>query len=178
MAEFSTIARPYAEGVFSLADTSGRLAQWSEALANIEQVAADERVAQALADPSLSASQAAGVLIGILAGKLSGEEENFIRVLAENKRLDLIGEIRLQFEALRNAREGIVQAGITTAFALDDAQLAALVQTLEARFGKRVQAHVIVDPELIAGVRIAIGDKVIDGSARAQLAALEAALQR
>jgi F-type H+-transporting ATPase subunit delta len=113
----------------------------------------------------------------VLAGKLTGEIENFVRVLAENGRLEVLGDIRAQFDALKNAREGLVEAEIHSAFALEDAQVADLVARLEKKTGRRVKAKVSVDKSLIGGVKVVIGDKVIDGSARAQLAALETALK-
>ena len=177
MAEPSTIARPYAEAAFRLADAQGKLADWSTALANLSAVAADERVRAAIGDPNLQAAKVAGLIISILAGKLGGEAENFVRVLAENDRLGVLAEIRTQYEALKNGREGVVEAEISTAFDMDQAQLADLVSRLEKKTGRKVRARVSVDKSLIGGVKIAIGDQVIDGSARAQLAALETALK-
>lgn len=177
MAEPSTIARPYAEAAFRLADGQGKLADWSAALANLAAVAADRRVGSAIGDPNLSAAKIAGMFIAILAGKLSGEMENFVRVLAENGRLAVLGEIRTQFEALKNEREGVVEAEVQSAFELDPGQLADLVARLEKKTGRKVRAKVTIDRELIGGIKVAIGDKVIDGSARAQLGALEAALK-
>ena len=177
MAEPSTIARPYAEAAFRLASAQGKLAEWSAALANLSAVAADERVRAAIGDPNLPAAKLAGLIISILAGKLSGETENFVRVLAENGRLEVLAEIRAQYEVLKNEREGVVEAEISTAFEMDPAQLADLVARLEKKTGRKVRARVSVDKSLIGGVKIAIGDKVIDGSARAQLGALENALK-
>ena len=177
MAEPSTIARPYAEAAFRLADAQGKLADWSAALANLSSVAADECVRAAIGDPNFSAAKVAGLFISILTGKLTGEVENFVRVLAENGRLEVLAEIRSQYEALKNEREGVVEAEITTAFEMDQAQLADLVARLEKKTGRKVKARVSVDASLIGGVKIAIGDQVIDGSARAQLAALESALR-
>ena len=177
MAEPSTIARPYAEAAFKLADAQGKLADWSETLANLSAVAADERLRAAIGDPNLPAAKLAGLIISILAGKLSGETENFVRVLAENGRLEVLAEIRAQYEVLKNEREGVVEAEIRTAFDMDQEQLADLVARLEKKTGRKVRARVSVDKSLIGGVKITIGDKVIDGSARAQLGALENALK-
>ena len=177
MAEPSTIARPYAEAAFRLADAQGKLAEWSVALANLAAVAADARVRGAVGDPNLPAAKAAGLIIAVLAGKLSGEAENFVRVLAENGRLDVLAEIRTQYEALKNEREGTIEAEVYTAFEMDQAQVADLVSRLEKKTGRKVKARVSVDKSLIGGVKIVIGDKVIDGSARAQLSALENALK-
>jgi F-type H+-transporting ATPase subunit delta len=177
MAELSTLARPYAEAVFRIADASGQLGAWSETLSNLAQVAVDPAITAAIEDPNLSSPKIAGLFIQVLAGQLTGEAENLVRVLAENHRLELLPEIAVQYEALKDEREGVVEAQVVSAFPMNDAQLAELVARLEAKTGKRVKAQVSVDPELIAGVRIVIGDKVIDGSARAQLNALEAALK-
>ena len=177
MAEPTTIARPYAEAAFKLADAQGKLAEWSAALANLAAVAADARVRAAVGDPNLSAAKDAGLIISILTGKLSGAAENFVRVLAENGRLGVVTEIRAHFEALKNEREGTVEAEIYTAFELAPAQVADLVSRLEKSSGRKVKARVSVDKSLIGGVKVVIGDKVIDGSARAQLSALENALK-
>ena len=176
MAEPSTVARPYAEAAFKLADEAGTLARWSEMLAALAIVADDPRVRSAAADPRLADAQRAGLFIAILGGRLSGEVENFLRVLAQNDRLALLPQIREQFEILKNEREGVVEAEVQSAFELSDAQLKDIVQRLEKKTGRKVRAHVSLDRELIGGVRIVLGDKVIDGSARAQLGALETAL--
>jgi len=177
VAEPATIARPYAEAAFRLADAQGKLAEWSAALANLAAVAADERVRAAVGDPNLSAAKDAGLIISILTGKLTGDAENFVRVLAENGRLDVVTEIRTHFEALKNEREGTVEAEVYTAFEMDAAQVADLVARLEKNSGRKVKARVTVDQSLIGGIKVVIGDKVIDGSARAQLSALETALK-
>lgn len=177
MAEPSTIARPYAQAVFALADGAGKLAEWSAALANLAAVAEDGRVREAVSDPNRSAAQAAGLLSSILAGKLSGDAENLVRVLAENGRLDVLQEIRTQYEALKNEREGVIEAEVISAFEMNEAQVADLVARLENKTGRKVKMRVSVDQNLIGGVKVVLGDKVIDGTARAQLGALEAALK-
>ena len=177
MAEPSTVARPYAEAAFKLADAAGALARWSEMLGALALVAQDERVQRAVADPHLSDAQAAGIFIAILSGRLTGEAENFVRVLAENRRIELLPEIRAQFEALKDECEGVVEAEVQSAFELTEAQIADLVQRLEKKTGRKVRIKVQVNKDLIAGVKVVLGDKVIDASARAQLGALESALK-
>ena len=86
-------------------------------------------------------------------------------------------EIRTHFDALKNEREGTVEAEVYTAFELNPAQVADLVARLEKKTGRKVKTRVSIDKALIGGVKIVIGDKVIDGSARAQLGALENALK-
>jgi F-type H+-transporting ATPase subunit delta len=175
MAEPSTVARPYAEAAFKLADASGSLAKWSEMISGLATVSQDARVRAAVGDPNLSDAKVAGLFISILS--LSGEGENFVRVLAEAGRLGLLPEIRTQFEALRNERESVVEVEVVSAFELSAAQLADVVQRLEKKTGRKVRAKVQLDKELIGGIKVVLGDKVIDGSARAQLSALETALK-
>ena len=177
MAEPSTVARPYAEAAFRLASGANALARWSGMIGALAQVAEDKRIQAAIADPARSDAQAAGVFISILAGKLDGQAENFVRVLAENNRLELLPEIHLQFEVLKNEREGVVEVEVYSAFELTEAQIADLAQRLEKRTSRKVRTRVEVDKNLIGGVKVVIGDKVIDGSARGQLAALENALK-
>ena len=177
MAEPSTVARPYAEAAFKLADAANALAKWSEMLGALALVAQDERVQRAVADPNLSDAQVAGMFIAILSGRLSAEAENLLRVLAENGRIGLLPEIRTQFEALKNEREGVVEAEVQSAFELTEAQVADLVQRLEKKTGRKVRTKVHLNKDLIAGVKVVLGDKVIDGSARAQLGAVETALK-
>lgn len=177
MAEPSTIARPYAEAIFALAAEAGRLAEWSAMLGALAQVAASKRVQAALSDPNLPTPRLAGIIVGVLAGQLSAECENFVRVLAENRRLDVLPEIQSQYDALKNEREGVVEAYIYSALELDAAQMADLIARLEKHTGRKVKARLSVDRELIGGVKVVIGDKVIDASARARLTALANALR-
>jgi F-type H+-transporting ATPase subunit delta len=177
MAEAVTIARPYAEAVFALADKGGGLARWSRTLATMAAVAANPDVRRAVGDPNLSAEQVYG-LFAAASGDLAGEEQNFLRVLIENDRLSALPEIAETYEELKNEREGVVEALITTALPLDKSQLAALVEEIEARFKRKVQVQVNVDSGLIGGVRMQVGDEVIDGSVRGRLAAMAAALMK
>ena len=178
MAEQRTIARPYAQAVYRLADASSKFADWSDMLANLAKVAADPSISAVIKDPNFSSAKVAEMFLSVLGGRLNTEGENLVRVLAENQRLEVLPEIAVQFEVLKNEHEGTLEAEIVSAFPMDPGQLQDLVARLEAKTGKHIKPHVSVDAGLIAGVRIVIGDKVIDGSARAQLAALETALKR
>jgi F-type H+-transporting ATPase subunit delta len=177
MAEPSTVARPYAQAAFELAAEAGALGEWSDMLALLAVVAADARVRAAVADPNLIDARAASLFTSVLAGRLSRDAENLVRVLAASRRLELLPEIRAQFESLKNEREGVIEAEVQSAFELAAEQVRDLVQRLEKKTGRKVRARVSLAPELIGGVRIVLGDKVIDGSARAQLGALETALK-
>ena len=111
------------------------------------------------------------------AGSLSAEQRNFVRVLAENERLDVLPEIADRFEALRNEFEGVVDARISSAFPLSDAQLDEIVGALQAKYGRTVKASVNVDADLIGGVSIRVGDEVMDASVRGKLAQLAGVLR-
>ena len=177
MAELATIARPYAEAAFEVADREGKLAAWAGVLARLAAVASDPEVLRLVGDPLVTPDALYGVIAGA-AGELPGGVQNFLRVLIENGRVAVLPEVCSHFEALKNAREGIVDAGIESAFPLDAAQTAELVAGLEARFKRKVRPHVSVDKELIGGVKVAVGDEVIDGSVRGKLAAMAAALAK
>jgi F-type H+-transporting ATPase subunit delta len=177
MAEIATIARPYAEAVFKVADGEGRLADWDALLGRLAAVAANPAVGELLGDPNVSPDQLYGVIAGA-AGDLPAAAQNLVRVLIENGRVAALPEVRAVFETLKNEREGIVDAEIASAFALDEAQLATLVGELEARFRRKVKPRVSVDGDLIGGVTVAVGDEVIDASVRGKLAAMAAALAK
>jgi F-type H+-transporting ATPase subunit delta len=175
MAENVTIARPYADAAFELARGAGALGPWSEALDRLAALAADPALRDCITDPKLSTDGLVKLILD-LAGKLSPEQQNFVRVLADNERLLVLPEIRDLFVQLKNEHEGVLEADIASAFPLDDATLAALKTDLEARFKARLNVRVALDPELIGGVRIAVGDEVIDASVRGKLANMAAAL--
>jgi F-type H+-transporting ATPase subunit delta len=176
MAESQTIARPYAEAAFKLAREQGTLPAWSDALARLAAVAATDVARDLIGNPQLTAAQVAA-LFGDGAGQLTDEQRNFTRLLADNERLGVLPEIAAQFEALRNDFEGVVDARIESAFPLSEAQVNEIVAALTAKYGRRVKATVAVEPELIGGVAIRVGDEVMDASVRGKLAQLAGALK-
>ena len=175
MAEIATIARPYAEAVFRLADAGGALAAWSGTLRTLAQVAAHPDMQVCLAKYDLTGVQLQDLFLSLCPSELSAEAKAFIHLLVEYDRLTLLPEIFAQFETLKNEREGVVDAQIST-FALEDAQLAGLVADLEKRFKRKINPQVSIDRNLIGGVRVVVGDEVIDGSVRGKLNAMAAGL--
>jgi len=181
MAENVTLARPYAEAAYQLARSGNALAAWSDVLERLSAIAARPEMEECIGNPRLSPEQLAQLCLDVVAsnGKsgLSAEQQNFVRVLADNDRLIVMPEISALFNELKHGHEGVKDAEISSAFALDDATLKNLVADLERKFGCKIQATVKVDAELIGGVRIAVGDEVIDASVRGKLAAMATALK-
>jgi len=176
MAETATLARPYAEAVFRLADAGGTLSPWSGALRTLAQVAAHPDMQECMSKFDLTAVQLQELFLSLCPGDLTAEAKNFVHLLIEYDRLELLPEIFAQFETLKNEREGVVDAQIITAFALEGEQLASLVTDLEQRFKRKINPQVSIDIGLIGGVRVVVGDEVIDGSVRGKLNAMAAGL--
>jgi F-type H+-transporting ATPase subunit delta len=178
MAEIVTIARPYAEAAFKLAHEENRLEPWSQMLGLLELVAGDAEVARCIGDPNVTAQQLESLILGVCGERLDGAGRNFVQVLVHNDRLAFLPEIRAMFEAQRLAQAGVLEAEIYSAFAIDDTQVAQLVNKLESKYQRKVRAQVSVDSTLIGGIRIVVGDKVVDATVRGRLDAMSAALIR
>jgi len=176
MAEPVTIARPYAEAAFRLAREKANLSGWSEMLAILAAVVVDSRMQACIDDPNMSAQQLEALILGVVGDRVDGLGRNFVQVLILNDRLDLLPQVRELYENLRREHEGILEAKITSALPVGDEQLNLLVAGLEERYQRKVKMRVEIDPKLIGGVKIAVGDKVIDGTVRGKLDAMAAAL--
>ena len=178
MAEITTIARPYAEAAFRLAREQQSFGKWSEMLRFIDLVVRDESVARCISDPNVSGQQLEQLVLGVGGEQLDGAGRNFVQVLISNDRLAVVPAIVELFEQLRREHEGVLEAQIYSAFAIDAAQVDLLVKKLEAKYQRKVRAEVSVDAQLIGGVKIVIGDKVFDATVRSKLDAMSAALIR
>ncbi|MGB3289376.1 MAG: F0F1 ATP synthase subunit delta [Burkholderiaceae bacterium] len=171
MAELSTIARPYAEALFATArnDQAG-LASWSDLVSELAHVASQNDVREALTDPRLNTAQRIELFKGLIKSPLSAQASNFIELLVSNNRILVLPQIAEQFEQLKNQHEGTALAQIISAYALADDQVQQLVSGLEKKFGLKLKPAVTVDADLIGGVRVIVGDQVLDTSVQAQLA--------
>lgn len=180
MAELSTIARPYAHGLWkALADRSATAEATTllEGLNAVCCVAADPRVSQLVGDPKLTDEQIYELLAGGLGQEVPSELTRLLRVVIENGRLAALPEIAAQFRDLKNESEGVADAYIETAFALKKTEVTSLLKSLGKKFpGVKLNPVVTVNPALIGGVSIRVGDQVLDGSVRARLAQMQAAL--
>jgi len=177
MAELATIARPYAEALFRVAE-SGDVAAWSALVQELAQVARLPEVLSIATSPKVSRVQVCDLLLAAVKSPLkdNAQAKNLVRMLVDNHRLQLLPEIAAQFEELKNAREGAADALIVSAFPLDGAQLDDLVASLDRKFKCKLKPTVEVDPSLIGGVRVTVGDEVLDTSVRARLASMQTAL--
>lgn len=176
MAEPLTVARPYAEAAFKIARDQADLPAWSNRLAVLEAVVSNPQIAACIGDPNISAQQLEALILAAAGEAADGAGRNLIQVLNANDRLTLLPQIRALYEELRRDQEGVLEAVIVSAFPMNDDQCAQLVSRLEAKHGRRISARLEVDPQLIGGVRIVIGDKVLDATVRGRLDAMAAAL--
>ena len=175
MAELATIARPYAEALFQVA-VKGDLAQSSAQLNALAAVAADERMRQFADDPKVTGEQVQALMVSVAGVPLADSSLNLLGTVIANGRLAALPEIAAQFHALVSQRSGMADATVYSAYPIDAAQLADVMQALDARFGRKLNATVQLEPELIGGVRVVVGDEVLDTSVRARLAQMKAAL--
>jgi F-type H+-transporting ATPase subunit delta len=175
MAELATIARPYAEALFK---TGGGAALAAEVSA-IGAVAADADMRQFADNPKVAASMIFNVVSDVLGrqGVVLGQaSQNLLRTVIDNGRLSALPEIAAQFQALVNASSGVSDATVYSAYPIDDAQFAEVMASLEKRFARKLKGAVQVDAELIGGIRVVVGDEVLDTSVKARLEQMKAVL--
>lgn len=178
MAEKTTVARPYAQAVFELAQQAKQLPRWSEMLRLAASIVSDARVAHLIGNPRVSKGRLSELLIGIGGDRFDKDAQNFLRLLVENDRLDVLAEIAALYEQYRADAERTVEAHMTSAFPVDETQKSQVAAMLKKRLGREVTVSADVDPALVGGAIIRAGDLVIDGTVLGQLAKLEVALAR
>ncbi len=182
MAEKRTIARPYAQAVFSLAQEAQDLAGWSGILGVLAAIAGDARMRELIHNPRVGGDQLRTLFLEVgaaVAGRpMDKAVASFIDLLIENRRLDVLPEIAALYETYRAEAEKVVQAEVIAAFPVDEAQQAAIAAALEARLGRKVELASRTDEALIGGAVIRAGDMVIDGSVRGHLDRLAQALSQ
>lgn len=176
MAELSTLARPYAKAAFEFAREHNALGQWSEQLATVAAVSADEGMDSVLDNPSLTDEQQAQTLNEVCGDATGPEVKNFVSILASNKRLSLLPVISAQFELLKSNLEKSVDVEVISAFDLNDDTANKLADVLGKKLEREVKVSTSTDQDLLGGVLIRAGDLVIDGSVRGRLNKLAEAM--
>jgi len=179
MAELATIARPYAEALLK-ASSNGDSATLAREVRALADVAANPQMRQFADSPKIDSTQIFDLLTGVAGtpsgAPLSDSANNLLRTVIDNGRLAALPEIAAQFQALVDARTGVSQATIESAFPIDATQVADVKAAMERRFGRKLETSVVLVPELIGGVRVVVGDEVLDTSIRARLEQMKAAL--
>lgn len=176
MSELTTAARPYARAVFEMAESSGKLGEWSELLGFMSGLASNEQVVELLASPKMAKQSGANAFIELADGKLNDEAKNLVAMLAENNRLSLLPGMSVIYEVLKDEAEGSVEAIVTAAKKLTQAEEKSIADALGKRLGRKVKLKVSVDDALLGGAIIQAGDLVIDGSLRGRLAKMTSAV--
>lgn len=180
MAELSTIARPYARGLWqALVDgkATAEAAGLEEALDALSKVIQESEISAIAGDPKVTNEQFYDLIVGSLGQDVPAKLAGLLRVIIENGRVEALPEIAAQFRALKNESEGVADAYIETAYALQQTEVDQLVESLKNKFpGLKLNPVVTINPDLIGGVSIRVGDQVLDGSVRARLAQMQAVL--
>jgi F-type H+-transporting ATPase subunit delta len=169
MAEKSTIARPYAEAVFSLAKEQSELKSWSDMLCLAAAITADQQMQEMISNTNVSKGQLAELILDVCGSDVTEQGNNLIKLLAENRRLSMLSEIASQYEELRAEEEKTIEAEVISAFEVSPAQQKQIAEKLKVRLGREVSLSCRVDKSLIGGVVIKAGDLVIDGSTIGQI---------
>jgi F-type H+-transporting ATPase subunit delta len=187
MAERGTVARPYAQAVFDLAQEAGQLQAWSDFLQLAALLVTEPAVKRLLLTPGADLQQLASIMVelcrrqlGDAAAPLAGEHspgENFVRLLVANRRLGALPDIALRFEALKAQAENTLDVTLATAAEVTEEQRGRIESSLQKRFKRQIRLRVQLDPGLIGGARLQVGDRIIDGSVRTGLDKLATALR-
>ena len=178
MAENSTIARPYAQAAFDIANEKSDLKSWSDMLQLIAAVAADDVMSDMISNPSIEREKVVEVIVDVCGDNLNDLAKNFVKVLAENGRLNIVTEIAQGYEEHRAEAEKTVEAEVTSAFPLSDAQIKSMTEALKKRLGREVTLNASIDETIVGGAIIRAGDLMIDGSVSGQLDKLATALMK
>lgn len=169
MAELATIARPYAEALFKTSGgraNPGTVLDW---LGEMAMFASDEQLLSLAANPRVSASELVDLIKGLFKKELNSEAQNFLRLVIEQSRLEVLPEIYRQFKVLHNSLQGSQDAVVESAFAIDPNTLSEISSLLEKKFARKLNLTVELNPELIGGIRVVVGDEVLDTSVKARL---------
>jgi F-type H+-transporting ATPase subunit delta len=175
MAELATIARPYAEALFKAVGSADASAV-AEQVSELAAIAANPQLRQFADSPKTQGTQVFELITGVARSGLGDPARNFLRTVIDNGRLAVLSEIATQFRTLVNSRSGVSDAVVHSAFPIEPGPLAELGGSLEKRFGRKLKLSVSLDPALIGGIRVVVGDEVLDTSVKARLEQMKVAL--
>ena len=178
MADFTTAARPYANAVYDIANETGSLDSWSDALANLAAVVSDAQISDLLDSPETGKAEKAQLVLQVLCDNLDQQQQNLVKLMAENGRLKLMPDVVEQYEVARAKAENKIEAEVISAFELTAEQTSELVNTLKNKLGCEVTVTTTINESLIGGVIIKAGDTIIDASMKSQLDSLALSLGR
>lgn len=176
MAEFATIARPYAKALFSLAQEQNQIESWLDELKTLAEIILQPKVQLLIDQPECEYTEKAKEILSLVDFTPVDELKNFIFLLAQNKRLTVLPEIYTLFQDYALSLNDIKEATIYTAYPIDKMQFTQIIVDLEAYFNSRLRAHQVVAPELIGGLKVEVGDRVLDLSVQGKLNSLHTAL--
>ena len=169
MSELTTMARPYARAVFELARDSKSFDTWSDRLQMLAAVVSDPEMMKTLEAPKLTHQQRASMIENVCSDYLDDKGNNFVRLISENGRIDLLTDIQQLFEEYRADAEGSIEATVVSATDLTEEQTQKIAEALNKRLQRNVRIVSSTDPDLIAGAIIRAGDLVIDGTVKGRL---------
>ncbi|PJD93388.1 MAG: F0F1 ATP synthase subunit delta [Legionella sp.] len=171
MSDSTTLARPYAKAIFEHALSENKLGQWSDYLLTLAQAVLDSQASSFIANPASTAEQQIELLHAVC--QLSKTEttplSHLIQLLATNKRLPLLPEIKALYEVHRAEQEKTLSVEVISYSAMSQAQQEKLIAALSKRLQRNVSLNISIDPSLLGGAVVRAGDLVIDGSVRGKL---------
>ncbi len=179
MAEASTLARPYAQAIFELATSNNTLKLWSDSLEFLKEVTADKSMVELISNPDITNEQVISLMLTICQDgqlELDKKVHNFLKVAAENGRLDVVPHIAEQFEVLCSEEKGSIDAHVVSTYTINTIQKKSIIAALKQKLGREVTITTQIDKSLLGGVIIHAGDMVIDGSVKSQLEKITNAL--
>ena len=162
-------ARRYAEAVFELGQRDGTLDRWLDDLRVAADVVAQPDVARVVDNPTIPLAARRDVLARLLGSRISPQAHNLTLLLAQQGRLSSVPAVAAEYKRLVDRERGVVVATVTSAVELEPAELEAIGARVREMTGARAEVATAIDPDLIGGVTVRIGDRLIDASVRGRL---------
>jgi F-type H+-transporting ATPase subunit delta len=165
----TTAARRYAEAAFEIARRDGTLDRWSEDLRLVADVLARPEVSRALDNPAIPLTARHEILTALFSSRVAPKAYNLTLLLAQRGRLSIAPAVAAEYKRLVDRERAVVPATVTSAVPLEPAELAAIEARVREMTGARAEITAVLDPALIGGLTVRIGDRLIDASVRGRL---------